>query len=192
MSRIAFAWISESLNFFIRPVLAVSTSRDALINSHDSVDVVQRNDVALENMRSLLRLIELELRATNDHDVAVGDEVLQGFGEREDPRSPFNEREHIHPEGGLHLGVSVEIVEHHVGIRVPPKLDDDPKAVPVRFIANVGDIIEFLVVDHVGDLLDEAGLVHLVRDLVTPQCSGDRPSRFRSTHGREPRAVPAR
>ena len=52
------------------------------------------------------------------------------------------------------------------GDDVPAELDDDAHAVPVRFVAQVGDAFDALVLDQLGDGLDELGLVDLVGDLV--------------------------
>ena len=52
------------------------------------------------------------------------------------------------------------------GRDVPTKLDDDAHAIAVRFVAQVGDAFDALVLDQLGDGLDEVGLVDLVGDLV--------------------------
>ena len=41
--------------------------------------------------------------------------------------------------------------------------DDDAHSVAVAFVANIGDAFDFLVVDELGDVLDEIFLVHLIR-----------------------------
>ena len=44
-------------------------------------------------------------------------------------------------------------------------VDHDAHAVAIAFVAEVGDALDLLVAHEIGDLLDEAGFVHLVRKL---------------------------
>ena len=82
-------------------------------------------------MLALLRLVELELRATHDHVVAVLDVVPQHFLERHHLRHEpaglriRHERQHNDAERRLHRGVLVQLVEHHARNRVALQLDDD-------------------------------------------------------------------
>ena len=51
------------------------------------------------------------------------------------------------------------------GFEVALDLDVDPHPVAVRLVAQVGDAVDLLVLDEVGDLLEQRRLVHLVRQL---------------------------
>ena len=132
---------------------------------HDRIDVVERDDIAFEDMCPFFRLVKLELRPADDDLVPVIDEPPDHFLQREDLRPAVHKRKHDDPEGRLHLRVLVQVVEDHVGVRVAFQVDDDAEPVPVRFVPDVGDILEFLFVDEVGDFLDQVRLVDLVRDL---------------------------
>ena len=59
----------------------------------------------------------------------------------------------------------VEGVEHDLRVGVLLAFDDDAHPVPPRFVADVGDALDALVADHIGDGLDEHRLVHLIGDL---------------------------
>ena len=59
----------------------------------------------------------------------------------------------------------VELVQDHGGHGTLPELDDDPDPFLVRFVPDVRDPLDLLLLDEVCDLLNEAGLVHLERDL---------------------------
>ena len=131
----------------------------------DRVDVVVRDLEALEDVRPLLRLREIELGAPADDLAPVVDVVLQDLLEREDARSLVDEREHVEVERGLHRGVLEQVVEHAVRGVVALHLDHDAHAVAVALVADVADARELLVLDEVRDLLDERRLVHRVRQL---------------------------
>ena len=61
----------------------------------------------------------------------------------------------------------VEVVEDDAGVLVAFELDDHPDAVAVRLVADVGDALDLLTPYELGDLLDQLGLVDLVRELPT-------------------------
>ena len=113
-------------------------------------------------MSASLRLFQLENRAAGDDLAAVVDEVADHLFERENLRPVVDDGQHDDAEGGLHLGMLVELVEKHLGVLVLFQLDDDPHPVPVRFIPQVGDALDFLLSHQLGNLLDQPGLVHLV------------------------------
>ena len=92
------------------------------------------------------------------------DEQLHHLPQHQDLRPPVDQREHDHAEGGLHLRMLVQIVEHHLGIGVAPQFHHDAEPVAIRLVADVGDVFELLLVDQVGDLFDQAGFVDLIRD----------------------------
>ena len=59
----------------------------------------------------------------------------------------------------------VEVVEHDLADLAALQLDDDPHAVAVGLVADVGDALDRLLADQLGDLLDQPRLVDLVGDL---------------------------
>jgi hypothetical protein len=105
---------------------------------------------------------------------AVVDVVLEDALERQRLRLAVDEREHVHVERELHRGVLEQVVQHLVRVRVALDLDVDPHPVAVGLVAQVGDAVDLLVLDEVGDLLEQRGLVHLVRQLVTMIACGRR------------------
>jgi enoyl-CoA hydratase/carnithine racemase len=78
---------------------------------------------------------------------------------------PVQQRHHVDAEHALHLGLLVEVVEHHIGGFAALDLDVDAHAVLVGLVAQLGDAFDLLFLDQLGDLLDQARLVHLVRKL---------------------------
>src|SRR5581483_9377693 len=131
----------------------------------DRVEVRMRDLEALEDVRALLGLLEIELGATADDAAPVVDVVLQDLLHGEDPRLLVDEREHVEVERRLHGGVLEEVVQHAIRRVVALHLDDDAHALAVALVAYVADAREALVLHEIGDLLDERRLVHGVREL---------------------------
>ena len=138
----------------------------------DSVEVLERDEQALEDVGPSLRPAKLVLRAPDDDLALMIDVVADHRLEAERARHAVHERDHVHAEGGLHRRVLVELVEHHARVDVALELDHHADAGLVRLVAQVGDLRDLLVVDDLGDLLDEPGalvatvaLRHLVGQL---------------------------
>ena len=131
----------------------------------DLVDVIVRDLEALEDVRSVLRVLEIVLAPPSDDVAAVVDVVLEDLLEREGPRLRVDEREHVEVERRLHGGVLVQVVEHERRVVVALHLDDDAHALAVALVPDIRDAGEALVLHELGDLLDERGLVHRVREL---------------------------
>ena len=62
-------------------------------------------------------------------------------------------------------GVLVELVDDDLRDLAPPQLEHDADALAARLVAALRDALDLLVADQLADLLDERGLVHLVRQL---------------------------
>src|SRR5210317_290692 len=65
----------------------------------------------------------------------------------------------------MHRRHLVELVKHHLGDAVTLQLDNDPHAVTVRLIAQIGNTFDLLVPNQVGDLFNQSRLVNLERNL---------------------------
>src|SRR5207249_6744782 len=131
----------------------------------DRVEVGVRDLQALEDVRAVLRIAEIELGAPSDDLGAIVDVVLEDVLERQDLRLLPDEREHVEVESGLHRRVLEEVVEHAVERVVALHLDDDAHALAVALVADVADALEALPLHELGDLLDERRLVHGIREL---------------------------
>ena len=131
----------------------------------DRVEVVEGDLEALEDVRPRARLAEVELGPPADDLAAMVDVVLEHAAQRQRLRLAVDERQHVHVERELHRGVLEQVVQHLVRVGVALDLDVDAHAVAVGLVAQVGDAVDPLVLDQVGDLLEQGGLVHLVRQL---------------------------
>ncbi|MNX79391.1 hypothetical protein D3C86_1110200 [compost metagenome] len=91
--------------------------------------------------------------------------MAQDLVQAQDLGLAVDQGEHDDAEGGLELGLLVEVVEHHLGVGVALELDDHADAVAIALVAQIRDAVELLVLDQVGDLLDEGIGAHLVGQL---------------------------
>ena len=132
---------------------------------HDLVDVVLRDEQTQHDVQPLLGLALVEARAAHDDVVAVVDEVADQVAHRQQLRAAVHQRDVVHGERRLKRRILEERVEHHARHGVVLEDDDDAQAVAVRLVVDVGDALDLLLVDHVGDLLDHLGLVDHVGDL---------------------------
>ena len=93
------------------------------------------------------------------------DVVVQDFLEVQDLRLAVDERQHDDTEAVLQLRVLVELIEDDVRVRVAAQVNDDAHAAAVRLIVERRDALDLLVAHELRDLLDEARLVDLIRQL---------------------------
>ena len=139
-------------------------ARRAADDPHDLVEVGDRDDEAEQEVGAVAGLGELELRAARDDLLAELDERLDEVAQVERLGPPAADRQHVGREGRLRRRVPPELVEHDFGRRVALQLDDDAHAFAVRFVADVADALDPLVLGGLGDLLDQRVLAHLVGD----------------------------
>ena len=92
--------------------------------------------------------------AAAHHIDAVIDEVLDGLDQAHFLGLAVDHGQQDHAEALLHRGVLEELVEHDLGLAAALEFDDDAHAVAVAFVADVGDVVDDLVVDQFGDALD--------------------------------------
>ncbi len=128
----------------------------------DVVDPVDRLEQALDDVRSVLRLLQPVLGAAGDDLDLVVDVHLQRVAQVQQARCTVDQREHVHREVRLHGRVLVELVQHDLRVRVALELDDEADRVTGRLVAHVADALDLAFVHEVGDL----GADHLDRGLV--------------------------
>ena len=126
------------------------------------VEVVERDQVALQDVGALLGLPQLVLRPPRDDLALVVEVVPDELEERERAWHPVDERDGVVAERRLQRRVLEELVERDLRDRVALELDLDPHAALVGVVGEVRDLRDHLVVDEVGDLLDHAGVAALL------------------------------
>ena len=131
----------------------------------DGVKDIERFLEAQQEVLALTGFGELKGGAPPHYLNAVVDKKLDGFDQPDFFGLAVADGQHDHPEADLHLGVLVEVVEDDLGLLAALELQHDAHALAVAFVADVGDALDFFVVDQVGNLLDQPGLVDLVGNL---------------------------
>ncbi len=116
-------------------------------------------------MGALLRFAQVVFGAAPDHVDAMVNEQLQRVRQRQRARLTVDDGQHDHSERLLELRVLVEIVQNHFRLLAALDLDNDAHAVAVRFVADVGDALDFLVLHQFRDALNNPRFVDLEGNL---------------------------
>jgi hypothetical protein len=131
----------------------------------DGVEVVEGDLEALEDVGALLGLGEVELGAA-PHDLLPVEYVLvHQLAQVHHLRPVLHQGQHDRAEGHLQRGVDEELVEHDLRVGVLLELDHDAHAVAVGLVAQVADARDPPLAHQTGDLLEQARLADLERDL---------------------------
>ena len=78
-------------------------------------------------------------------------------------RPVVDQSQHDHPKGILQLRVLIQLIEHNQRNGGLFQFNDHAHAVAIRFVSNIRYAFDPLALDQAGYLLDQSGLVHLVR-----------------------------
>ena len=130
-------------------------------------------------MGAVAGLLQVEDGAAGDDLHLELDVLLQHLLKGQHTGHTVYQRQHNGAEGYLHLGVGVQVVEHHLGHGVALKLDDHAHTLHRGVVHHVGDTVDalfirqfhngldqILLIDHIGDLGDDdAVAVALLLDL---------------------------
>ncbi len=116
-------------------------------------------------MCARLRPVQAEAGPAPDDIALVVEVVPDHVAQRQGARHSIHQRNGVHPEGGLRLGVLVQLVQHHLGHGVSTQLHHHADAVAAALVAQVCDFLEHAVVGELGHLPQHLRLVHLVRQL---------------------------
>ena len=129
------------------------------------IDVAQGNRQAFQQVGLFTGLAQFEHGAACHHFPAVADKGIQQLAQVEDLRLTIYQCHGIDTEHRFHLGLLVQVIEHHLGIFATAQLNHHAHPFFIRFVAQLGDAFNFLVFHQLGDLLNQPRLVHLIRDL---------------------------
>ena len=121
------------------------------------------NQITVEQLDPVVDLAKPVLRPPDQHFDLVTDPARQHFLQRKDARRAIGvEHIHVQRDANLELGQPEQAFHQHIGIDgARPRFDDDADRF-IRFITDIGEDRQFLVVDDRGDGLDQLALLHLV------------------------------
>ena len=120
---------------------------------------------ALQNMGPLLGLSQVVLGAAADDLVLELHILLDHLLEGQHPGDFMVNGDHDDAHGVLKLGVLIQLVQHHLGVGLFADVNDDPHPLAVGLVVQVGDALDPLVLDQLGDALNQPGLVDHIGDL---------------------------
>ena len=133
-------------------------------DADELIEVGERDEERLEFLGAGFGLAEQIPRAAQDHLAAVVDVARDGVLERKQLRLAVVDGQHGHRERTFQRRVFVEVVDDDLRVGVTLQLDHNAR-VFVRFVADGADVRDRLLVDEIGDALDEGRAVDVVGDL---------------------------
>ncbi len=134
-----------------------------------ALDIGQCDGQAFQDVQPVARLAQRKQRAPADHLAAVTDEGLEHLVQRQLARLAVDQRHHVDAEHRLQLCVLVQVIEHHLRHLAAAQFDHRPHAVLVGLVADLGDALDALFLDQLGDFFQQMRLVDLVRQLEDDQ-----------------------
>ena len=117
-------------------------------------------------MPSLTRLTEQEQCPACNNLTSVTNERLNDFLEVEHLGLSVDERHHIDANDRLQLRLCVQVIQYNIANFTSAQLDNNPQSVFVGFIAKLGNALDLLLFNQLGNALEQTRLVQLVRNLV--------------------------
>ncbi len=133
--------------------------------AHNLVEVIERLEESFEDVAAGFGLAQLIFGTAGDDLETVVDVAADHLLEREHLRAVVVDRQHIGAEGGLELRMFVERIEDDLADGAAFELDNDADALAGAFVADIGDAVDLLIIDHTGDIADQVGLVDHVGQL---------------------------
>src|SRR5581483_1350551 len=129
------------------------------------VQIVERDLVAFQDVLALAGPGQQVGGAAAHNIHTMVDEVLNGLDEPHLFGLPVDHSQEDHAEAFLHAGVFVELVQNDLWLSPALEFNHNAHAVAARFIAHVGDIVNYLVEHQVCNALNQVGFVDLVGNL---------------------------
>jgi len=117
-------------------------------------------------MAAFTRLAQFVDGATGDHLATMLQEAVEHVVQVQHLGPTIHQGHHVHAEGVLQLGLLEQLVEHHLGYFAPLELDHHAHARLVGLVADLRNALDLLLVDELGDALEQRALVHLVRQFI--------------------------
>ena len=118
-------------------------------------------------MRTLLRLIQIILRASGEDIDLMLQILVENLLEVQDLRLAVHDTEHDDTEGGLKLGMLIKLVQDDIRVYILSKLDVDLRCGALTGgVVDIRDAVDFLILDQICDIFDDPRTVDEVRKLL--------------------------
>ena len=114
-------------------------------------------------MEAILRPLQAEIGAAHDYFKLMGNPVRNKPIDRQRPRNPVYQRQHIGGEGILQLGTLIEVIQNHLGNRIPLEHNHETLPGAVRgFIANIRNPLDLSIFHQSSDFCRQIIRIDLV------------------------------
>ncbi len=130
------------------------------------IDVGQRDRQTFKDMRAVTRFAQFENGTARDDFATMTHKGFEDLLQRHDLRLALMQRHHVDAERDLQLRQRVEIVQHHFADGIALHFDHDAHTVFIGLVAQRADAFDALLFHQLGDFLNQARFVDLIRDLV--------------------------
>jgi hypothetical protein len=157
------------------------------------VEVEVGDQVAVQHLQAVLDLLQAELRAPHQDDLAVLQPLLQHVAQRQHARN-LAAGQHVHVEREAHLQLGQLEEALHQQRRIDGaalRLQDQAHGLG-RFVAHVAQQRQALLAHQLGDALDQLGLLHLVGNFCDDDLVGAASGVFLVPPGAQAEAAAAR
>ena len=149
---------------------SVAAVRAAANNGDHAIQVIKCGPVAFQNVLAVAGFVQ-QIRSPPPHHVdPMIDEVLDRLDQPHFLRLPVDHGQQDHAEAFLHRRMLEELIEYDLGLGSALQFDHDAHAIAIALVANIGDIVDRLLIHQISDALNQARLIHLIRNL----CNNDR------------------
>ena len=129
--------------------------------------MIQRLQQSFQDMGALLAFVEVIPGSPGDDIDLMLQELLQHLLQVQHLGLAVHDAEHVHAEGILQLGMLIELVQDHIGIHILPELDVDLRIGALAGgIVDIGNAVDLLLLHQISNLLNHAGAIHQIGQLL--------------------------
>ena len=146
---------------FLLGTLSILGSPD---DFHEVIKVIEGLFISLQNVGPIFRDPKVKLCAANDHFPPMLEITEKHLAHGQQLWTPPIERQHDHPKTTLQRGVLVEVVDDHLGNRIPLELEHNADGF-IRLIAGVTDPIQLLFLHQFRHPFDQLLWIDIVGHL---------------------------
>ena len=134
-----------------------------LDDTHYLINVVACNNKSGQNVGTLFCLAQIVFCTADNHLMTVCNKVRDAVAKSKQAGTSLYKCDAVHAEAGLEGRHLEQFVEHNAGIGIAFYINNNAHTFLVRLIIDVTDTFKFLVCHHLGDRLNQLGLIYAIR-----------------------------
>ena len=117
-------------------------------------------------MRPVAGFIQFKNRPPADNFFTKLNKRLNNILQRQHHRPAVVNRQHIHAETGLQRRIFIQLIQHHVSLKITLDFNNHPHAVTIGLIADFRNPLNFLFFQQLGNTLYHCRFIDLIGNLV--------------------------